>query len=114
MRDDGGGRRCGIRCRFGFGNESAILEHGADGRFVAGINNGGSGKRVGHSKGITRHVVFTNYVIDCWMKTEVCRSKLVYFVVIEDGGGRYQGRYKRNARSWAKSVVRRCWSVGRG
>ena len=39
------------------------------------------------------------------MKAEIFRRKLIDFVVSKDGGGRYHGRSKRSARSWAKSVV---------
>ena len=62
-------------------DESAVAKHRADGRFVVGINHGVSGKRVGHSKILKRHVVFTNSVINYGMKAEIFRGKLVDFVV---------------------------------
>ena len=60
---------------------------------------------MGHIKIIKRHVLFTNSVISCGMKAEIFRSKLVDFDLSEDGGGRYHGRYKGSAQSWAKGVV---------
>ena len=69
-------------------NKGVVCEHGANGRFIAGINHGGSCNRVGHGKGVERHVLLTDSAVDIRMKEEEVRCELVDLCISDVGGGR--------------------------
>ena len=55
-------------------NEGSVFEHRTYGRFIIGIGQGGSGKRVGHRKVVNkRYIVLADGVVDLRMKAEVVR-----------------------------------------
>ena len=68
-------------------NKGAVCEHGADGRFITGINHGGSFNRVGHCEVVERHAVLTDGVMYVRMKAEVVRCKLADLVISDDCSG---------------------------